>query len=169
MVKKQQQKQNTPKLISLLWKENKMKLTLFLLLFSWLKKKCKKATYQAVWTRVWLRSHSKTCKYITMIWGQGRKHNLAHRWFFHSRVQWISHIKCWLVLIPITLQLQVNAEHAQDFMFTITLLSSKNVLTEVAVNNSVFFLEFIRKGRIYTIIVHNGHSTFSRTPSITVN
>lgn len=27
-------------------------------------------TTQAVWTRVWLRSHSKTCKYITMIlWG----------------------------------------------------------------------------------------------------
>lgn len=61
----------------------------------------------------------------------------------------------------------VNAEHAQDSVLTVTLLSSKNVLTEVAVNNSVFS-KFIRKGRIYTIIVHNGHSTFSTTLSITV-
>lgn len=27
-------------------------------------------THQAVWTRVWFFSHSRTCKYMTMIWNQ---------------------------------------------------------------------------------------------------
>lgn len=33
----------------------------------------------------------------------------------------------------------VNAEHAENSVLTITLLSSKNVLTEEAVNNSSVF------------------------------